>query len=572
MARALRLFVAILALAVPAAAAGEAIRQFTTEIYLETEDAFSVVEKITYDFGDQRRHGIFRDIPVRYGRGRAADYRISLDVESVTDESGIEQPFRTSTQGRNLRIRIGDPNRTVTGTKGYVIRYRVERGILYFEDHDELYWNATGTEWPVPIDRAEAEVFLPEGAPPELLAFNCFTGPMGAVGSDCVERVSSGIVFFETTRPLRGREGLTVAVWLPKGVVVEPTALEKLLSRLGDYLSPWTLLPLAIFLVLLHLWRNRGRDPGGRDAIPVAYQAPEGMTPAELGTVLDEKVDMEDITSSILDLAVRGYLEIEESESTKFLFFSDRDYALIKKREPDESLRPHERLLLSHLFGSERSVTISSLKEKFYKYLPEIRTSLYKQLSGPRGYFPVSPDRVRKGYAVAGAILLGLGVLLFGPFSQTVPGIAVFASGAITLLFSRIMPRRTRRGRKAYEEILGFKEFVTRVDADRLERMGGRSVEQFEAVLPYAIVLGVADQWADAFAGIYTQPPSWYHSPRYTHGFAPRLFVGDLGRSLGTMGQTMRSSPRSSGGSGGSSFGGGGFSGGGFGGGGGGSW
>jgi hypothetical protein len=335
MGRALRLILAVLALGVPAAAAGEAIRLFTTEIYLETEDAFTVVEKITYDFGQLQRHGIFREIPVRYGRGRAADYRISLDVESVTDESGINQPYQTSTSGRNLRIRIGDPNRKVTGTKDYVIRYRVQRGILYFEDHDELYWNVTGTEWPVPIDRAEAEVFLPEGAPLELIAHNCFTGPMGAVGSDCVERASNGIVSFATDRPLRGKEGLTVAVWLPKGVLIEPTALEKLLSRIGDYLSPWTLLPLATFLILLYLWRSRGRDPRGRDAIPVAYQAPDGMTPAELGTVVDEKVDMEDITSSILDLAVRGFLEIEEIDATKFLFFSDRDYALIKKKEPD---------------------------------------------------------------------------------------------------------------------------------------------------------------------------------------------------------------------------------------------
>jgi uncharacterized membrane protein YgcG len=571
MGSALRLILAVLALGIPAAAAGEAIRLFTTEIYLETEDAFTVVEKITYDFGEQQRHGIFREIPVRYGRGRAADYQISLDVESVTDESGTNQPYQTSTRGRNLRIRIGDPNRKVTGTKGYVIRYRVERGILYFEDHDELYWNATGTDWPVAIDRAEAEVFLPEGAPLELMTFNCFTGPMGAVGSDCVERASNGIVSFATDRPLRGKEGLTVAVWLPKGVLIEPTALEKLLSRISDYLSPWTLLPLGTFLVLLYLWQSRGRDPRGRDSIPVAYQAPDGMTPAELGTVVDEKVDMEDITSSILDLAVRGFLEIEELDATKFLFFSDRDYALVKKREPDASLRPHERLLLSHLFGAGSRVTISSLKEKFYEHLPEIRSSLYKQLSGARGYFPVSPDRVRKGYAIAGAVLLGLGVLLFAFFSRTIPGVALFASGAITLLLSRVMPRRTRRGRKAYEEILGFKEFVERVDADRLERMGGRSVGQFEEVLPYAIVLGVADAWADAFAGIYTEPPSWYHSPRYTHGFAPRLFVGDLGRSLGTMGQTMRSSPKSSG-SGSSGFSGGGSSGGGFGGGGGGSW
>jgi uncharacterized membrane protein YgcG len=571
MGRLVQLILAVLAFSIPTAAAGEAIRLFATEIHLESQDAFTVEERISYDFGHERRHGIFREIPVRYGRGRVADYRISLDVESVTDESGIAQPYQISTRGRNLRIRIGDPEREVTATQTYLIRYRVKRGILYFDDHDELYWNATGTDWPVPIDRAEAVVFLPEGAPLELIAFNCFTGPMGAVGSDCVERASDGVVSFETNRPLRANEGLTVAVWLPKGVFIEPTALQRLLSRISDYLSLWALLPLGTLLGLSHLWRSRGRDPGGRDAIPVSYEPPGGMTPAELGTVVDERVDIEDITSSILDLAVRGFLEIEELEATRFLFFSDRDWALVKKREPDSSLQPHERLLLSHVFATGSRVTISSLKEKFYKHLPELRNALYQQLSGARGYFPVSPDRVRKGYAVAGGILLGLGVLVFAMFSRALPGTALFACGAITLLFSRIMPRRTRRGRKVYEEILGFKEFVERVDADRLERMGDRSVGQFEKLLPYAIVLGVADQWADAFAGIYTEPPSWYHSPRYTHGFAPRLFVGDLGRSLSTMGQTMRSSPKSSG-SGSSSFGGGGFSGGGFGGGGGGSW
>ena len=571
MGSAVRLVLAVLALAVPAAAAGEAIRLFRSEIYLDGKDAFTVVETISYDFGDERRHGIFRDIPIRYGRGLAADYRISLDVESVTDESGVAQPYQISTSGRNLRIRIGDPDRYVTAMKSYVIRYRVERGILYFDDHDELYWNATGTEWPVPIDRAQAMVFLPEGAPLDLMAFNCFTGPMGSIASDCSELASGGAVSFATDRPLRSQEGLTIAVWLPKGVLVEPTALEKLLSRASDYLSFWTLLPFGTLLGLFYLWRSRGRDPGGRDAIPVAYEPPEGMTPAELGTVLDEKVDIEDITSSILDLAVRGFLAIEEIDATKFLFFSDRDWVLTRKKEPDSSLRGHERLLLSHLFATGDRVTISSLKEKFYEHLPGIRSSLYKQLSGARGCFPISPDRVRKGYAVAGGLLLGLGVLVFAFLSRAVPGTALFACGAIILLFSRIMPRRSRRGRKVYEEILGFKEFVEKVDADRLERMGGRSVGQFERVLPYAIVLGVADQWADAFAGIYTAPPSWYYSPRYRDGFAPRVFVGDLGRSLGTMGQTMRSAPRSSG-SGGSGFGGGGSSGGGFGGGGGGSW
>jgi uncharacterized membrane protein len=142
-------------------------------------------------------------------------------------------------------------------------------------------------------------------------------------------------------------------------------------------------------------------------------------------------------------------------------------------------------------------------------------------------------------------------------------------SGGLVLLFSRVMPRRTARGREVYEQILGFREFVSRVDKDRLERMGGRSPERFERVLPYALVLGAADAWAGAFEGLYREPPRWYVG-RTPGVFHPRAFASDLGQSLGTIGSAMASAPR--GGSGRSGLGGGGFSGGGFGGGGASSW
>ncbi|MEN8160498.1 MAG: hypothetical protein ABFS41_10545, partial [Myxococcota bacterium] len=149
-------------------------------------------------------------------------------------------------------------------------------------------------------------------------------------------------------------------------------------------------------------------------------------------------------------------------------------------------------------------------------------------------------------------------------------GAAFAASGALVFAFSRWMPRRTRRGRVVYEQIRGFQEFVTRVDKDRLERFGGRTAERFERVLPYALVLGAADAWAEAFGDLYTEPPRWYSGPA-GRPFHTRAFVDELGGSLNAMGQAMSSAPRSSG-SGSSGFGGGGFSGGGFGGGGAGSW
>ncbi len=565
---------AILLLAVWAAAAGAAaehIERFEAELYLGTDDRFEVIEKIAYDFGAEQRHGIYRDIPIAYERAGAADYRIRVDVQDVTDESGTARPHQVRSSGRSLRVRIGDPNRTVTGKQHYWIRYQVERAYLYFEDHDELYWNATGHFWDVPMQVASAIVYLPEGVASDAVEHGCFAGPHGSVTRACSIAPTPGALWFRTERRLAAKEGLTVVVGLPKGVLVEPSAWARFWSRVGDYLSVWALLPMIALGGMVHLYRTQGRDPAGGAAIPVRYEPPDGLTPAEVGTVVDESVDLLDITSTILDLAVRGYLRIEEIEGDGFLFLKKSDYRLVKLREPEGNLRRHESMLLNRLFGADDQVLISSLKDEFYQHLPEIEEVLYDEVSREGRYFPTSPRKVRRIWFGAGIALCVAAV--FSLAVQVVPKAAIplGLSGAVLLLFARAMPRRTRRGRRAYEEILGFKEFVGRVDRDRLERLGRTDPSLFEKALPYAIVLGVADAWAEAFADLYTQSPTWYLGADPHAAFRPRVFVSDVGRSLDTVGQTLSSRP-SSAGSGGIGFGGGGFSGGGFGGGGGGSW
>ncbi len=560
-------FAILLLLGATPMARAEHIAQFETEIYLGTDDDFSVIEKIRYEFGNQARHGIYREIPVAYGRGRAADYRIRLEVESVTDPAGNAWPYKLSGSGGVQRIRIGDPNRTVTGTQEYWIRYGVERGYLYFEDHDELYWEATGHGWEVPMQTALARVYLPDGVAAETVERQCHTGPFGTVQQECTITPTGGVLLFRTDHSLGAREGLTLVVALPKGALDEPSGLERFISRAGDYLNAWSLLPLLALGFMFRLWRTQGRDRGAGAAIPVRYEPPEGLTPAEVGTVLDEKVDLIDITSTLLDLAVRGFLRIEELESEGFLFLAKKDYRLVKLREPMD-LRRYEAILMNRLFDRDDQVLVSSLKNQFYKHLPDLKAALYGQVSKGDGLFPTSPEKVRQKWAIAGvAGLVAGGVSFFIGLSAALP---IGLVGAIVLAFSPAMPRRTRRGRKIYEEICGFQEFVERVDRDRLERMGQLEPGRFEKLLPFAIVLGVGDQWADAFADVYTEPPNWYVG---THpgGFAPRVFVSDVGHSLDTLGQSLSSQPRQSG-SGSSGFGGGGFGGGGFGGGGGGSW
>ena len=545
----------------------EVIRSFDSSIRLADAYDFEVEERIRWDFEGAQKHGIFRRIPVRYRRPYLPDTRMVIDVESVTDENGLPWTWRESASGDSLEIRIGDPQVTVSGEREYRIRYRVGRGLLYFEDHDELYWNATGNDWPVPIEAASASVELPSGTTASVARNACFAGPTGSALADCSERSEGSALRFSAARALPPGSGLTVVVGLPKGFLPEPSSLRRLLERAFDFLSLWLLLPIFAFGLLWRQWRAHGRDPGAADALPVRYEPPVGLTPAEVGTVVDESADTLDLTATILDLAVRGLLRIEEIEGSGFLFLSSRDYRLHRTGTSDASLKEHERLLLAAVFASGPSVLLSDLKNKFYESIPGIKRALYQELSGEAAYFPTSPDRVRNNYRLAGVAVAALGlVALWAGQSPLAIGCPV-ATGAIVMAFSGAMPRRTQKGRRACDDILGFREFVKRVDQDRLERTGGKTADRFEKILPYAVVLGVADRWATVFADIYLQPPSWYHSNRYGSGFRAQDFVSDVGSSLSSIGGTLTSQP----GSGSSGFSGG-SSGGGGGGGGGGSW
>ncbi len=572
-ARALLVLALVATASLPAFA--QQIARFDVSIFLTQSDRFIVEERILYDFGAEQRHGIERWIPVRYGRGHAADYRIVLDLESVTDGNGSELTVSERGEGPNRVLRIGDPDVTVSGLREYRIRYSVRRGVLWLKEHDELYWNATGNEWEVPTAQASARVYLPKDATPEGVDALCFTGPQGAVATDCTIERSAGSMGFSASRAFGAREGLTLVLALPKGVLPEPSRFAQALDRASDFLSAWLLVPLAAFAGMYSLWKRNGRDPESPNAaIAVRYEPPEGLTPAEVGTVIDERVDISDVTATIVDLAVHRVLRIHERETRTLLLFSQRDYELEKLREPSDR-KPFEQLLVRHLFATGDRVRVSELRNNFYLHLPGVRDAIYTGLSGEDGYFAGNPEQVKVRWSVAGALAIGLSFFAMLISESLVAGIAGIAAGGIVLGFGRAMARRTPLGRRALDEIHGFREFLERVDEDRLEREGVHTKERFEALLPYAIVLGCGDAWAAAFADIYDRPPDWYDSPRMGRGvFSPRGFVSDMGQGLSTIGTAMTTAPRSagSGGSGSSGFGGGGFSGGGFGGGGGRSW
>ncbi len=526
-------------------------------------------EDIEYNFGGELRHGIFRDIPYKYQIDNIRNYNLRMNVNKVTDFAEKPYRYKVSRKRGRMMVKIGDPDKEITGVHGYRIDYLVDGAIVFFEEHDELYWNITGNEWRVPIRRASAKIYFDREISEGVKAA-CYTGLYGSKSKDCTFSITPNGVEFNVIRSFRAGEGLTIVVGLPKGILKEASFFKKASWFFSD--NWFFALPFLTLFFISYVWYTRGRDPEDRWVMAVRYEPPKDLTPAEAGTLVDERADILDITSTVIDLAVRGYLKIQEVETTKFIFFSDRDYRLIKLKELLENktntFKAHESKVFFSIFkGGKEEVMVSDLKNKFYTHLPDIKKALYSELVRNR-YFSTNPEKIRRIFKWVGIAIIIAAFFLIPHWGIK---LSVVVSGLFILVFSRFMPRKTKKGSLAKEELLGFREFIERAERDRIERLAKDDPTLFDRVLPYALVFGLGDRWAEAFHDMYRQPPSWYGSPRYGNSFSPRIFVSDLGRSLSVMNSTFASTPRRSG-SGGSGFGGGGSSGGGFGGGGGGSW
>jgi uncharacterized membrane protein len=206
------------------------------------------------------------------------------------------------------------------------------------------------------------------------------------------------------------------------------------------------------------------------------------------------------------------------------------------------------------------------MENEFYKNLPTLKDTLYGELVNKK-YFLNNPEKVRNFYIVISFFILII-IVSLAVLTSSLPWKNLFV-GVITaipiIIFGRVMPAKTRKGALAYMDILGFREFLSRAEKDKLERMGDKNL--FSKFLPYAIAFGVEKKWARAFEGIYQDKPDWYISPMGLRTFSPHTFSSSISSLTSSIASATFSSPRGSGVSGG-----GGFSGGGSGGGGGGSW
>lgn len=563
----------------PSAAAARSwrVESFRTDLHVRPDGWVEVRERLRVRFQGQFR-GIYRTVPVDYQTPAGFGYRLDVERVRVTDGDGRELRVEQSKEGRHRKLKIWVPGATDT-VREVRIAYRVYGAIRFDEEHEELYWNATGTQWPVPIGEARATVYLPDEATG--IRAVAYVGPHGSSEKAGRVEVEGSTVRAAAGRDLDVREGLTVAALWDAGAVARPS----LLVRARRFLAAnW---PFAAVLAVLGMmgawWYTRGRDPDP-GTVTVRYEPPDGMTPAEAGVLVDYKADPRDLSATIVDLAVRGYVTILEEGGALFEGDEvDRTYVFRLERDREEwgdELAPHERELLEGLFpdgeaGTE--VDTSMLRNEFYKKLDGIKDALFE---GPlSGMLREGTRAARSTYLTVAAAVVACTVA-FSPhmaFILDATYLSLLLSGALVAAiiagFGWFMPARTRAGARRLGQALGFEEFLRRVEEDRFQRMIA-GPETFERYLPYAMAFGVENEWAQGFTDLVREPPEWYVGAADGR-FTPSRLTTDLGRMSDRTGSAMTSKPRSAGSSGGlsSSFsGGGGFSGGGFGGGGGGAF
>lgn len=587
------LFVAGSALLLPSHLAAQrtlVIERFDAEVQVEPNGDVQVTETIRSRFRGSW-NGIYRNLSLAHQTADGRSARLDVELISVTDQAGEELEYEVSNEGRwTRRFQVWIPG-AEDATRTVVLRYVIHNVIRFFEEGseagplDELYWNVTGNEWEVPIEGAGARVTLPDGVSATQSA-----GYTGSAGStETAVRIASrgNSVSFDATRTLGPGEGLTVAVGWPPGAVARPSPASYLSQQAGRW-GPLAL-PFLAFLLAFRQWSRKGKDPEAR-AIAVHYEPPEGLCPAEVGTLVDNKAQMHDITSTLVDLAVRGFVHIQQIEEKKMGVFSNKEYVfhLKKPRDDWDSLNTHEERYLRALFdraepgtfndlGEEAgegpafgSVKLSELKNRFYKELNGIRKAVYEQLVS-KGHYDRNPEEVKGGWIVGGAGLMMLAVI--GGFwingSASFPlldpitlGVALGLSGLVFLIFGQLMPARTVQGARAREWALGFKEFLGRVEEPRYKKMI-TSPQMFEQFLAYAMAFKVESKWSEAFEDMYREPPGWYSGPHRT-GFRSTIFIHDLSAMSTAASNTMSSSPSGSSGGGSSGGGSGGGGGGGF--------
>lgn len=585
--------------------AEDVITAYAMTIELDDDGDAHVVLDLTVDFGSRPNHGPYLRwvVKERYDDEQDRVYRISrFRASSPTAPTDVRTEEISGYQVAETAYLVGDEDTTITGVHSYRISFDVEgwvnsagypfpHGTL---DRDELYVDVL-SHWDIPVEAVTIDVLAPAGAQ----GVACYDD-----GSrTCAASVGGGIASFGTGRVEPGTP-LTIAAAYPPGTFggAEPILQDRWAFSRAFAATPATgalagVLAVGGGVLLARRARRSGRDEqfvgltpglapaagqearvGARRRGPVAVQftPPAGFHPAQLGTLVDERADPQDVTAAVVCLAVDGYLRIVRLGAPDG--GDDGDWRLDRSDRPDHDLEPYRRLLLEEIFEDRTSVALSDLRTTFAASMARVQDALYDDVTS-RGWFRRNPKHARLAWAAQGVLLLVAGVALTVVLAiwtrWALVGVPLVLLGVVWLALTGMAPARTAAGSAVLAQAEGFRHYLATAEADQLRFEEGEDL--FSRYLPFALAFGLTERWAHLFAQLAAQgralaEPTWFVGP-YTGHYPFWAAAGSLGSELSSFTSTATSAltapaPGTSGGSGFSGGGGGG----GVGGGGGGTW
>ncbi len=548
----LSLFLGLSSLASTTSVFAESIKSFDDTIVIHKDGTTDVTENIQYDFGDVQHHGITRDIPLDTSLGNNLYRVLNINVGSVLRDGQPEQYAVSNTADNNLEIKIGNPGYTMTGTHDYVVSYSVSNGIGNYADHDEFYWNVTGTGWSVPIMEASANVKNDLGLTPSNSV--CYTGVYGSKATNCVISDSTDAKVISTNVPLNPNEGFSFALafplgTFPKSVVqqIQPVDYSGSYKVLSYLFYGWLIINI-LGSVLAIVWYRKTKHQKRFGPVTVNFDLPKTssgarISPAQAATIDQPLIDSNCISATIFDLGVRHYLKIEEINTKGGILGLGKstDYKLTKLKTFAD-LNDFEKTLTSDMFGDKSEVYLSDEKLTYTQF-NNLQTTNYNQLVD-KGLYNKSSDPHK------------IPVIIFAILSFISLN---FVLGIVLIIMARKFTNRTAEGDLQSWKIKGLELFLKNMKPEY--QWQADKVYVVEQMIPYAISLGYIDKFMQQLQILNPQyQPTFYTGNRSFYLMYP-AFASSFRNSV------QYAAPASS-----SGFSSGGFSGGGGGGGGGGSW
>ncbi|MEK1926563.1 MAG: DUF2207 domain-containing protein [Rhizobium giardinii] len=543
--------------------AEEMFTSYHSDIGLAQDGTLTVTETISAIVeGDRIKRGIYRDLPLTFTDASGRTAKVNFKLVSV-ERDGSAEPYRTESIKGGIRIYSGDADVFLSrGEHTFRFTYETARQIRFFDDHDELYWNVTGTDWAFPIEEASATVTLPSGVKAQ--ALDVFTGRYGATDKNARAVEEGDELMFTTTRRLQPGEGLTIAIKMPKGSIERPSASTERLWWFRDNLAAIIAIAGLVIVVLYYsrAWFKVGRDPARGVMVP-RWDAPDGISPALVNYIDNKGFSGEGwtaLSAAALNLAVGGHVVLEDLKNSLVITSTGKARA--------GRLPTGEAALLKAVEDQGGKLVIDKANGKIVqKAGADFRSAMEREHRGK--YYKANTAYVVGGVVLS--VLFLLAIFLFGELDEENIGlvivpvaaaffVSVFAVGfgksfrrqaslaarivsvvvlgfigfvavsvfsgvfaflvfeavsshqlplliavggivLVNLLFFLLMGAPTPLGARMMDGIDGLRQYLTLAEKERMNMAGApeMSPQHFETLLPYAVALGVEKPWSETF-------------------------------------------------------------------------